>query len=237
MSQLAEGWEQDAMDWEDFLSERRRAKEAAAEGNVTAGAWDESKHPRHPAGSEDGGEFASKTTAQWNSARMDFEQRKAQTEAMWQEWGGTDYSDFYEFWADEQFTNGGRSTLPQAWADGFTWGEDAAKVDKIIRRSPGVREDIAVYRGTRGAHPEGPMDRPTSTSFSKGTALAYADPTGRGVDESLVQVLIPAGTKVGWNSAELEVVLPSGTTYEPVGGKVYVARVPRVYMEDWASAV
>lgn len=218
-------------------------------GPVVAAAWDESKHPRHPEGSERGGQFVRKGgetpvegdpggLARWEELNAEQQEQKKYYEEFWEQGraeglGENDFgSDYWRMWADEQGLELD-GNLPADWMQGWTWGEDGSNVDAVIAEAPGISGDIAVWRGAPGGD-SGQSDRPLSTSFSKYSALSYADRTGRGDEKDLYRVIIPAGTRVGWDPAEAEVVLPSGTELVEVGPNVRLAKVPPRYVEEWA---
>jgi len=200
-------------------------------GGLTAAAWDESEHPR-----DEDGKFTDKdgdVAARWESVRRLMDEENARLKELWQSDGRDNdfYSDPYRVWADDQFGNGGRATLDPDWQQGWTWGEDALATDRTIYEQQPIRDDIAVWRGAYNEQGE-PSSRPISTSFDPGVAGSYADRTGRGKTEHLHRVLVPAGSHVGWDPTESEVVLPTGTVLENAGPNLWVAKVPEQMVDE-----
>lgn len=201
------------------------------------GSWEELGFDRNAVISEYAAEAEANTkvieantpsaVSRWEAASSSQTSEADQLAEMWKQGGGENdyYSDPYRVWADMQFNNGGEATLQADWQKGWTWGEDVAAVDKAIYSSQPLRDDVAVWRGATGGVGE-PSSRPISTSFERGIAMSYADRTGRGNTADLKRVLVPAGSHVGWDPAESEVVLPSGTVLEPVEGDLVIAVVP-----------
>ena len=141
------------------------------------------------------------------------------------------YSEPLRAWADNEFGNAGRSTLPDDWQKGWTWGEDALAVDQAIYEQNPLSSDIAVWRGAYNESGE-PSSRPISTSFSKYIAGTYADRSGSGSERHLHRVLVPAGSHVGWHTNEDEIVLPTGTILEEAGQNMWIARVPEQMVDE-----
>lgn len=224
---------------EPFWAAWRRASESGP-GPVVSAAWDESRVRRWPEGTPvegdvGGGRFAPGGLARWEELNAEQQEQKKYYEESWEQdraggLGENDFGfDYWRMWADEQGLEMD-GNIPTDWMKGWTWGEDAENVDAVIAEAPGISGDIAVWRGVPGGDP-GQSDRPLSTSFSKHSALSYADRTGRGNEKNLYRVIIPAGTRVGWDPAEAEVVLPSGTELVDIGPNVRLAKVPPRYVE------
>lgn len=203
---------------------------------LLAAGWDPAKHPRDPGG-EGGGQFVrSWAGTAWSELREQFEQDKRDWDAQKKEWDAegleTDFHDYYEFIADES----GLGELPEDWTKGWTYEQETIDAtNQAILEGGGLRNDLAVYRGEPSRDPQpGVRDRPTSTAMSKYNAMSYADRAGTGNESGLMAVLIPAGTKAGFDGAETEVVLPSGTDYQLQPDGTFRAVVPPEYMAEWA---
>ena len=193
-------------DWKDNLTEKAK--------------WDESKHPRHPKGSERGGEFtiarAFKDTDQYEddekaeAAEKELEQF---SEAQRKLYGELRRAAGAQFQAPKDYLRDRADTKLRR-----------PELDKAIGYK--LPQDVRVFRGVwtdKLARGSGYVSVTTSVGKARDFAAGH-DPSGESGGGVIAELVLPKGTKVAFGKPdEYELVLPYGTKLARAGRTTILA--------------
>lgn len=191
-------------------------------------AFDESKHPRQPAGDETGGQFAVTGGGGIEADAVEFDDSgnpKSGTdinrywwhEAKMDKWRQGLTTDELE--ARNQYIGLGYHEFNKALRKGSANPEIMRNVRTLAKSLKPLNENAIVYRGINGEVPEimktGAIIRDrafVSTSLDKQIALRFSKSDTRAV----ARIRVPAGTRVGYanHSEEREIILSPGSKFK-----------------------
>ncbi len=177
-------------------------------------SFDPSKHPRNPAGKNDGIESPSdggKFKAEGGDERIDANQD-----------GSTD-----DAWARENGAGVLEGKVLEDWQAGYAHDPDVRyAVTDVMEAAPGLKGEVTVYRGYGDEYGLNPgEDRLISTSLVKRVAAQYGGENFTAGD-SVAEIRLPKGLLVAWNGLESEVILPPDVEFEQQDDGTWRASAP-----------
>lgn len=198
--------------------------------DISKAEWDEAKHPRHPAGTSRGGQFAGFGAFDWTSeAEKALGRRIDDTNRIRQEYDARFANPYEDYLSNVDYATGRRFMASIDEYSGTLYGDinaglrqdalvygspaqnAAENITDLIQSVPPLGQDLMVYRGdTVEFGPPGTVNTIkgfTSTSMAPWVGHDFA--THANV---IYEIKIPAGSQVlaGFNIDEAEVLLPHG---------------------------